>query len=99
MSGVEPWRANSIEERTEQRQGRSKPYSEIQVFFLLRLERLLRVRREQQYPIRAPAIGGRSCWAGRSTQHTVTASSRESARTRAPRLPANRLRSRTELTW
>lgn len=46
MSGAEPWRANSIEERRGERQSRGRPYSEVQLFFLLRLERLLRVQRE-----------------------------------------------------
>lgn len=46
MSGVESWNIKSIEERGSERQSRIKPYSEVQLFFLLRLERLLRVRRE-----------------------------------------------------
>lgn len=46
MSGVEPWNVKSIEERRSERQTRIKPYSEVQLFFLLRLERLLRIRRE-----------------------------------------------------
>ncbi len=46
MSGVEPWYANSIEERRNERNPRIKPYTEVQLFFLLRLERLLRIRRE-----------------------------------------------------
>ncbi len=46
MSGVEPWSYKSTEERKLERQARIKPYSEVQLFFLLRLERLLRVRRE-----------------------------------------------------
>ena len=46
MSGSESWGTNSIEERRSDRQSRSKPYSELQQFFLLRLERMLRVRRE-----------------------------------------------------
>lgn len=46
MSGADAWNLNSIEERRIGRQGRIKPYSEVQLFFLLRLERLLRVRRE-----------------------------------------------------
>ena len=46
MSGVESWNIKSIEERGNERQSKIKPYSELQLFFLLRLERLLRVRRE-----------------------------------------------------
>jgi hypothetical protein len=46
MSGVEPWRVNSIEKQASESQGRGRPYSEVQLFFLLRLERMLRVRRE-----------------------------------------------------
>ncbi len=46
MSGVEPWSIKSIEGQRSERQARIKPYSEVQLFFLLRLERLLRVRRE-----------------------------------------------------
>ncbi|HEX2988188.1 MAG TPA: hypothetical protein VHS06_08475 [Chloroflexota bacterium] len=46
MSGVDSWDLNSIGDRRIGRQGRIKPYSEVQLFFLLRLERLLRVRRE-----------------------------------------------------
>jgi len=46
MSGVEPWNIKSIEGQRGERQGRIKPYTEVQLFFLLRLERLLRVRRE-----------------------------------------------------
>jgi hypothetical protein len=46
MSGVEPWKVNSIEERAGERHGRGRPYSEVQLFFLLRMERLLRIRRE-----------------------------------------------------
>ena len=46
MSGVEPWSIKSIESQRSERQARIKPYSEVQLFFLLRLERLLRVRRE-----------------------------------------------------
>lgn len=46
MSGSESWNLNSIDERRIGRQGRIKPYGEVQLFFLLRLERLLRVRRE-----------------------------------------------------
>lgn len=46
MSGVESWNVKSIEDRRGERQSRIKPYSELQLFFLLRLERLLRVKRE-----------------------------------------------------
>ncbi len=46
MSGVEPWHIKSIEGQRSDRQSRIKPYTELQLFFLLRLERLLRVRRE-----------------------------------------------------
>lgn len=46
MSGVEPWNTKSIEGQRSERHSRIKPYSEVQLFFLLRLERLLRVRRE-----------------------------------------------------
>jgi hypothetical protein len=46
MSGVESWNRNSIGEHRGERQSRIKPYSDVQLFFLLRLERLLRVRRE-----------------------------------------------------
>jgi hypothetical protein len=46
MSGVEPWNVKSIEDRRSERQFRIRPYSELQLFFLLRLERFLRVRRE-----------------------------------------------------
>ncbi len=46
MSSAEFWDTNSTGERRIGRQGRIKPYSEVQLFFLLRLERLLRVRRE-----------------------------------------------------
>ncbi len=43
---MEPWNVKSIEERRGERQSRVRPYSEIQLFFLLRLERLLRLKRE-----------------------------------------------------
>lgn len=43
---MEPWNVKSIEERKGERPSRIRPYSEIQLFFLLRLERLLRVKRE-----------------------------------------------------
>jgi len=46
MSGVEHWDVKSVEERGRERQSKIKPYSEVQLFFLLRLERLLRVRRD-----------------------------------------------------
>ncbi|HEX2922823.1 MAG TPA: hypothetical protein VHS06_05950 [Chloroflexota bacterium] len=46
MSSADYWDPNSIGDRRIGRQGRVKPYSEVQLFFLLRLERLLRVRRE-----------------------------------------------------
>ena len=46
VSGVEPWNVKSIEERRSERQSRIRPYTEVQLFFLLRLERLLRLRRE-----------------------------------------------------
>lgn len=46
MSGLDPWNVKSIEDRKSERQSRIRPYSELQLFFLLRLERLLRVRRE-----------------------------------------------------
>ncbi len=46
MSGVDSWNVKSIRERASDRQGRVKPYTELQLFFLLRLERLLRLRRE-----------------------------------------------------
>ena len=45
MSGVESWNVKSIEERGSERHSRIRPYSDVQLFFLLRLERLLRVRR------------------------------------------------------
>ncbi len=45
MSGVESWNFKSTEERRSERHARVKPYTEVQLFFLLRLERLLRVRR------------------------------------------------------
>lgn len=50
MSGVEPWNVKSIEERRGDRQSKVRPYTETQLFFLLRLERLLRLRREQTAP-------------------------------------------------
>ena len=43
---MEPWNLKSIEERRNERQSRVRPYAEVQLFFLLRLERLLRLRRE-----------------------------------------------------
>lgn len=43
---MEPWNVKSIEERRSERQSRVRPYTEVQLFFLLRLERLLRLRRE-----------------------------------------------------
>jgi hypothetical protein len=43
---VEPWNVKSIEERRSERPSRVRPYTEVQLFFLLRLERLLRLRRE-----------------------------------------------------
>lgn len=46
MSGVEPWNAKSIEELRRERLGRIRAYTDLQLFFLLRLERLLRSRRE-----------------------------------------------------
>ncbi len=46
MSGVDSWGIKSIDGRRSERQSRVKPYSELQLFFLLRLERLLRIRRE-----------------------------------------------------
>ena len=46
MSGVDSWNLNSIEERRSDERPRLKPYSDVQLFFLLRLDRLLRVRRE-----------------------------------------------------
>ena len=46
MSGVEHWDVKSIEEKGRERQGRNKRYSDMQLFFVLRLERLLRVRRD-----------------------------------------------------
>lgn len=46
MSGVDPWNIKSTGEQRSDRQARIKPYTEVQLFFLLRLERLLRVRRE-----------------------------------------------------
>ncbi len=46
MSGGEFWNVNPIGDRRGGRQARIKPYTELQLFFLLRLERLLRVRRE-----------------------------------------------------
>ncbi len=46
MSGVESWNVKSIQGRDSERQARIKPYTEVQLFFLLRLERLLRVQRE-----------------------------------------------------
>ncbi len=46
MSGVEHWNVKPIEDRRIERQGRMKPYTDVQLFFLLRLERLLRVRRD-----------------------------------------------------
>ncbi len=46
MGGVEPWNVKSIEDRRSERQSRVRPYSELQLFFLLRLERLMRVKRE-----------------------------------------------------
>lgn len=46
MSGLESWGTKSIEERRSDRQSKTRPYSELQLFYLLRLERMLRVRRE-----------------------------------------------------
>lgn len=43
---MEPWNVKSIEEPRSQRPSRVRPYTEVQLFFLLRLERLLRLRRE-----------------------------------------------------
>ncbi len=43
---MEPWNVKSIEERKEDRRSKIRPYTEVQLFFLLRLERLLRLKRE-----------------------------------------------------
>lgn len=46
MNGAEPWNVKSIEGRRDGRQSRLRPFNEVQLFFLLRMERLLRLRRE-----------------------------------------------------
>jgi len=46
MNGVDSRDTTSAERRCEQQQGRIKSYSNLQLFFLLRLQRMLNVQRE-----------------------------------------------------